>query len=126
MTRGRTWAATSVKRFGRRRLRFGFDLRPPIAERLEWNPVRFAILSLIQRALLPRLMVLAPETLAVTLTGFEFCRASCVLTFKIHRREQIASEPRRDKRVRNGCKVSVNFLHVGQGLVKASNCTGAV
>jgi hypothetical protein len=33
------------------------------------NPVRFATLSLIQRALLPRLMVLAPKSLAVTLTG---------------------------------------------------------
>src|SRR5258707_8471174 len=53
-------------------LRFGFELRPPIAERLERNPVRFAILSLIQRALLPRLMVLAPESLAVTLTGSKF------------------------------------------------------
>jgi len=31
--------------------------------------VRFAIFSLIQRALLLRLMVLAPESLAVTLTG---------------------------------------------------------
>ena len=34
--------------------------------------MRFAILSLIQRALLPRLMVLAPESLAVTLTGSKF------------------------------------------------------
>jgi hypothetical protein len=34
--------------------------------------VRFAILSLIQRALLPRLMVLAPESLAITLTGSKF------------------------------------------------------
>jgi hypothetical protein len=34
--------------------------------------VRFAILSLIQRALLPRFMVLAPENLAVTLTGLKF------------------------------------------------------
>src|SRR6266403_4939112 len=72
MTKGMTWAATSVQKFWRRRLRFGFDLRPPIAERLEWNPVRFAILSLIQRALLPRLMVLAPKNLAVTLTGSKF------------------------------------------------------
>jgi hypothetical protein len=39
-------------------------------EYAKWQyPVRFAILSLIQRALLPRLMVLAPESLAVTLTG---------------------------------------------------------
>src|SRR6266404_5489148 len=34
--------------------------------------IRFAILSLIQRALLPRLMVLAPKNLAVTLTGSKF------------------------------------------------------
>src|SRR6266566_10119393 len=72
MTKGMTWAATSVQKFWRRQLRFGFELRPPIAERLEWNPVRFAILSLIQRALLPRLMVLAPKNLAVTLTGSKF------------------------------------------------------
>src|SRR5260370_20679923 len=49
-----------------------FNFAPRMAERLEWNPVRFAILSLIQRALLPRLMVLAPKNLAVTLTGSKF------------------------------------------------------
>src|SRR6266851_2483054 len=65
-------AATSVQKFRCRQLRFGFELRPPIAESLERNPLRFAILSLIQRALLPRLMVLAPESLAVTLTGSKF------------------------------------------------------
>src|ERR1700738_4767164 len=53
-------------------LRLRFNLPPPIAESLERNPLRFAILSLIQRALLPRLMVLAPESLAVTLTGSKF------------------------------------------------------
>jgi hypothetical protein len=51
---------------------FGFELHPPIAESLERNPVRFALLSLIQRALLPHLMVLAPKSLAVTLTGSIF------------------------------------------------------
>ena len=66
-------------------LRFGFELRPPIAESLERNPLRFAILSLIQRALLPRLMVLAPESLAVTLTGSKFVGHLVVLTFKICR-----------------------------------------
>jgi hypothetical protein len=45
----------------------------------------FAILSLIQRALLPRLMVLAPESLAVTLTGSKFVGHLVVLTFKICR-----------------------------------------
>src|SRR6266404_3732418 len=102
MTKGMTWAATSVQKFWRRRLRFGFELRPPIAERLEWNPVRFAILSLIQRALLPRLMVLAPKNLAVTLTGSKFVGHLVSSLLKIHRREQIASEPRGNKRARNG------------------------
>src|ERR1700686_5562930 len=72
MTKGMTYAATSVQKFRCRQLRFGFELRPPIAESLERNPLRFAILSLIQRALLPRLMVLAPESLAVTFTGSKF------------------------------------------------------
>src|SRR5258708_14475572 len=72
MTKVMTWAWMSVKKLRCRQLRFGFELRPPIAERLERNPLRFAILSLIQRALLPRLMVLAPESLAVTLTGSKF------------------------------------------------------
>src|SRR6266566_3705384 len=67
-----TKASTSVQKFWRRQLWFGFELRPPIAESLERNPVRFAILSLIQRALLPRLVMLAPESLAVTLTGERF------------------------------------------------------
>src|SRR5258705_13746240 len=89
-----TWAATWVKKFGCRQLRFVFHLRPPIAESLERNPLRFAILSLIQRALLPRLMVLAPESLAVTLTGSKFVGHVVSSLLKIHRREQIASEPR--------------------------------
>jgi hypothetical protein len=86
-------------------MRFGFELRPPIAESLERNPLRFAILSLIQRALLPRLMVLAPESLAVTLTGSKFVGHVVSSLLKIHRREQIASEPRTtadNKCVRNG------------------------
>src|SRR6266404_5574344 len=102
MTKGMTWASTSIQKFWRRQLRFGFELRPPIAERLEWNPVRFAILSLIQRALQLRLMVLAPESLAVTLTGSKFVGHLVSSLLKIHRREQIASEPRGNKRARNG------------------------
>src|SRR5260370_35398257 len=91
-----------MQKFWRRQLRFGFELRPPIAERLEWNPVRFAILSLIQRALLPRLMVLAPESLAVTLTGSKFVGHLVSSLLKIHRREQITSEPGGNKLERNG------------------------
>src|SRR5712671_1216760 len=70
--------------------------------KVERNPLRFAILSLIQRALLPRLMVLAPESLAVTLTGSKFVGRVVSSLLKIHRREQIASEPRGNNRARNG------------------------
>src|SRR2546430_17614927 len=88
-----SWPRRSLQSLRCRELRFGLELGPPIAEGLERNPLRFAILSLIQRALLPRLMVLAPESLAVTLTGSKFVGLVSSL-LKIHRREQIASEPR--------------------------------
>jgi hypothetical protein len=39
-------------------------------------------------------MVLAPESLAVTLTGSKFVGHVVSSLLKIHRREQIASEPR--------------------------------
>jgi hypothetical protein len=39
----------------------------PVAERLERNPLSLAILSLIQLAMAPRLMVRSPKSLAVTL-----------------------------------------------------------
>src|SRR5258708_24965061 len=93
--------ATSVRMFGCRLRGVGFDFRPPIAESLERNPLRFAILSLIQRALLPRLMVLAPESLAVTLTGSKFVGHVVSSLLKIHRREQIAFQPRGNNRARN-------------------------
>jgi|ERR1700686_988596 len=66
------WPTSPVEQLGRSRLGLRFELRPPIAESFLRNPVRFAILSLIQRALLPGLMVLAPESLAVTLTDSKF------------------------------------------------------
>jgi len=62
-----------VKQLARRRLRLGFELCPPVAKRLERKAVSLAILSLIQIALTPRLMVRAPKDLAVALA-----RPSCV------------------------------------------------
>jgi len=59
------------------------------------NPVRFAIFSLIQRALLP-----CPRCLRLTITLANQRHLSLFL--QIHRREQIESEPRSDKCVRNG------------------------
>src|SRR5262249_54234976 len=60
-------------RVRRRRQRPAFPQPPPVAERLERNPLSLTILSLIQIALTPRFMVRAPKGLAVTLV-----RPSCV------------------------------------------------
>jgi hypothetical protein len=61
-----TYAATSVQKFRCRQLRLGFELRTPIAERLQRNPVNLAIFSLIEIAFYPGLMVRPPKSLAVT------------------------------------------------------------
>jgi ABC-type glycerol-3-phosphate transport system permease component len=58
----------------------GFELRPPVAERLERNPLSFAILSLIQLTPTPYLMVRSPERLAVALAGQELVRHLVLLT----------------------------------------------
>jgi hypothetical protein len=62
-----TKPAASVQQLAGERLRFGFELLPPIAKRLERNPLSLTIRSLIQIALTPRLMVRPPKRLAVTL-----------------------------------------------------------
>src|ERR1700676_1047109 len=98
MTKGMTYAATSVQKFRRRQLRLGFELRTPIAERLERNPVTLAIFTLIELAFYPGLMVRPPKSLAVTFANWRHL----VLHLKIYRREQIASEPQTDKCARNG------------------------
>jgi hypothetical protein len=46
-------------------LRLGFEFRPPVAERLQRNPLGLAILPLIQLATTPRLVVRAPESLTI-------------------------------------------------------------
>jgi hypothetical protein len=48
------------------RLQFGLELRTPIAECLERNTLRLAILPLIQVATLPREMMRSPELLVLT------------------------------------------------------------
>jgi len=73
MTKPMTKPAAPVEQLARRQLGFGFELRSPVAERLERKPVGLTILSLIQIALPPRLVVRAPKDLAVTLA-----RPSCV------------------------------------------------
>jgi hypothetical protein len=47
-------------------LRLGFELRTPIAESLERNPLGLAILPLVQVATLPRFMVCPPEVRSLT------------------------------------------------------------
>jgi hypothetical protein len=59
---------------------------------------RWAGLSLIQRTLLPSLMMRPPKRLALTLPNSRHL----VLRRKFYRREQIASEPRGNKRARDG------------------------
>jgi hypothetical protein len=73
MTKPMTKPAASVEQLARPWLRLSFELRPPIAKRLERKPVSLTIFSLIQIALTPRLMVRTPKGLAVT-----FARPSSV------------------------------------------------
>jgi hypothetical protein len=51
------------------RVWLGFELRPPIAERLRWNPVSLAILTLMELTLNPSLVVRPPKSLAVSLAN---------------------------------------------------------
>src|SRR5262249_21222742 len=67
MTKPMTKPAAPVEQLARRRLRLSFELRPPVAERLERKPLSVPIHSLIQLALPPRRMVRAPKGLTVTL-----------------------------------------------------------
>ena len=48
-----------------------FELRSPVAESLEWNALRLAILPLIQVATLPRLMMRTPERLTRAIRGYQ-------------------------------------------------------
>jgi len=77
-----TKAAASVEQFARLLLRFGFELRPPVAKRLERKPASLTILSLIQIALTPRLVVRCPKCLAVTLARARFARHLFLLTLQ--------------------------------------------
>jgi hypothetical protein len=65
---------TAVEQLALGRLWLGFELRAPIAKSLERNPLRLAILSLIQVATLPRLMMRPPESLALTRPRLVFVR----------------------------------------------------
>src|SRR5258708_34988422 len=74
MTRGWSWTvlrgvrypAPPVEELALRQLRPGLELRPPAAKRLERKPLTLTILSLIQIAFAPRLMLRAPKGLTVT------------------------------------------------------------
>jgi hypothetical protein len=64
----------------------GLELRTPIAERLERNPVSLAILTLIELAFYPGLMVRAPKSLAITFAGSKVVGHLVVLTCKLSAR----------------------------------------
>jgi len=82
MTKPMTKPAAPVKQLARPWLRLSFELRPPIAKRLERKPVSLTILSLIQIALPPRLMVCTPKGLAVTLARPSSVRHLFLLTLQ--------------------------------------------
>ena len=80
MTKPMTKAAAPI---ARRRLWLGLELRSPTAERVERNPASLAILTLIELAWYPGLMVRAPESLAITLANWRHL----VLHLKSYRRD---------------------------------------
>jgi hypothetical protein len=89
-----TEATAPVQQLARRRLWFGFELRPPVAKRLERNPLSLAILALVQLTAPPHLMVRAPECLAVAsarqdlLVGMARCFAQISTTGADRRRAE--------------------------------------
>jgi hypothetical protein len=64
-------------------LRFGFELGPPVAERLERNALSLAILSLIQFATTPRVVMRSPERLAMARAGQALIRHLVLLSCKL-------------------------------------------
>jgi hypothetical protein len=93
MTNGMTKPAAPVEQFARRGLRFGFELRPPVLKGLERKPLSLTILSLIQIALLPALVMGPPKGLTITLARAPSVRHLFLLTF--------ANRPVRTDRVRH-------------------------
>src|SRR5258706_5166618 len=81
-----TYPAASVEQLALRQLRLGLELRPPVAERLERDPLGLAILPLIQLATTPRLMLRPPKRLAVTRAGQDLVRHLVLLICKIEGR----------------------------------------
>ena len=65
MTKGMTKTPAPIEQLAFGQLRFGFELRPPVAERLQRNLLGLAILPLIQLTTTPRLVMCAPESLAI-------------------------------------------------------------
>jgi hypothetical protein len=95
MTKPMTNSAAPVEQLARQRLGFRFELRAPVAKRLERKPPSLTILSLIQIALTPRLVVRAPKDLAVTLARPSCVRHLFLLTLQKGQWEQIAFDRRK-------------------------------
>ena len=66
MTKGMIYAASPIEHLACGRMWLGLDPCAPIAEGLDRNPVSLAILTLIELALKPGLMVRPPKSLTVT------------------------------------------------------------
>jgi hypothetical protein len=65
-TKGMTYAASPIEHLTCGRMWLGLEPCAPIAEGLDRNPVSLAILTLIELALKPCLMVRPPKSLTVT------------------------------------------------------------
>jgi hypothetical protein len=72
-----------VEQLAFRRLRLGFEQRTPIPESLERDPLRLAILPLVQVAALPRLMMRPPEVRSLTRPSPMLVRHIVLSIFKI-------------------------------------------
>jgi hypothetical protein len=66
MTKGMTYAASPIEQLACGRMWLGLESSAPIAEGLDRNPVSLAILTLIELALKPGLMMRPPKSLTVT------------------------------------------------------------
>jgi hypothetical protein len=84
-----TYAAAPVEQLAHGRLRLRLELRPPVAERLQRDALRLAILPLIQVATLPRLVMRPPERLALPPPSGPIVRHSVLLSLEKRQGEQI-------------------------------------
>ena len=93
VTKGVTYAAASPEQLASGRFRFGLELRPPVAERLQRQALRHAILPLIQITALPGFVMRPPERLAIPRPAVPVLRHLNLLSIQNHETEKIGNLP---------------------------------